>query len=184
MSEYNFNGSFESINSEEKPQADNIAAWVKRVVDPDKVIDLGCGPGTYVYSLRDQGIEAFGYDLDPRVKGQPFLEHKNILEVKDQGDVVMCIEVAEHIEPKFSQDIVDKVYDTLKEDGVLIWTAAHLGQGGVDHINCRPKEYWEKKFKDKGLIRCQTLENQLLTQVKQSIHLGWFTMNLLVFYKA
>lgn len=184
MEPYTFNGSFDSIDSEEKPQADNIAIWVKQVLNPHKVIDLGCGPGTYVYSLRDQGIEALGYDLDPRVKDKPFLRHKNILEVEDKADAVMCIEVAEHLEPKYSQDIVDKIYDTLEEGGTLIWTAAHLGQGGVDHINCRPKEYWEKKFKDKGLVRCETLENQLLNQVRQSIHLGWFVMNLMVFYKG
>ena len=52
MGEYRFNGSFDVIDSGEKPQADNIAIWVKQVLNPNKVIDLGCGPGTYVYSLR------------------------------------------------------------------------------------------------------------------------------------
>ena len=65
----------------------------------------------------------------------------------------------------------------------LLFTAAHLGQGGADHINCRPKEYWENKFKEKGLIRCHTLESQLADYIKTNAHMGWLTMNLMIFYK-
>lgn len=183
MEEYKFNSDYNSIESSEKPQANRIAQWAKTVLNPNKVIDAGCGPGTYVYSMRDLGINAFGYDLDKRVHGKPYLTNQSLFDINDSGDVVMCLEVAEHIVPDDSQEVVDKLFDILEKDGVLIFTAARLGQGGTDHINCRPKEYWEHKFKEKGLIRSNTLEHELIQWVSQDIHMGWFTANLMIFYK-
>ena len=180
---YTFNADYNIIDVEEKPQANNIAHWVKDIINPNQVIDVGCGPGTYVYSMIKLGIKAFGYDLDERVDGLPYLYNKSIFDIKDSGDMVMCIEVAEHINPEFSQDIVDSLYNMVEKDGILLFTAAHLGQGGTDHINCRPKEYWEYKFKEKGLIRSSTLENQLLSYVVRDSFMGWFKMNLMIFYK-
>ena len=74
-------------------------------------------------------------------------------------------------------------YNILEKDGILLFTAAHVGQGGTDHINNRPKEYWEHKFKEKGLIRCHTLEAQLERYVKGDQHMMWFTINQMIFYK-
>jgi SAM-dependent methyltransferase len=181
--EYNFNADYESLDRCEKPQADSISHWLKIVVNPNKIIDVGCGPGTYVYSNRDRGLNAIGYDLDPRVKDKPYLDQKSIFDINDTADTVVCIEVAEHIKPEFSQNIVDKLYDIIQKDGLLLFTAPHVGQGGTDHINNRPKEYWEHKFKEKGLIRCHTLESQLIEYVKTAEYMGWFTMNLMIFYK-
>jgi 2-polyprenyl-3-methyl-5-hydroxy-6-metoxy-1,4-benzoquinol methylase len=181
--EYEFKSSYESIDTSEKPMANSISHWIKNVVNPNKVIDVGCGPGTYVYSINDRGLNAVGYDLDKRVKGKPFLENKSIFDIEDSADMVMCIEVAEHIQPEFSQNIVDKLYNILEKDAILLFTAACVGQGGTDHINNRPKEYWEHKFKEKGLIRCHTLEAQLEEYVKSNTYMGWFTANQMIFYK-
>jgi len=181
--EYEFKSSYESIDTSEKPMANSISHWIKNVVNPNKVIDVGCGPGTYVYSINDRGLNAVGYDLDKRVKGKPFLENKSIFDIEDSADMVMCIEVAEHIQPEFSQNIVDKLYNILEKDAILLFTAACVGQGGTDHINNRPKEYWEHKFKEKGLIRCHTLEAQLEEYVKSNMYMGWFTANQMIFYK-
>jgi SAM-dependent methyltransferase len=186
MSEYTFNTDYESISSLEQPQAEILAKWCRGVLNPKRVIDLGCGPGLYVHELLKLGINAIGYELDPRANNYEHVIHKNILDVEDTSDVVYCIEVAEHLEPKYSQDIVNKIYDTLEPGGTLIWCAAHLGQGGTDHINCRPIEYWQKKFISKGLIHVWSLEENLKSTIRGLIphnHMGWFTTNLMIFYK-
>ena len=181
--DYKFDGDYESIDLFEGQQAGGIAYWSKTLINPNKVVDVGCGPGTYVYAMRSKGINAVGYDLDPRVEDKPHLTNRSLFDIKDSGDMVMCFEVAEHVSPNDSQAVVDTLYDTLEKDGTLLFTAAHLGQGGVDHINCRPKEYWEHKFKEKGLIRCTTLEDSLIEFIKTLPHMGWFTSNLMIFYK-
>lgn len=184
--EYKFNSDYNSISLLEQPQAELIAKWVKGTLNPNKVIDLGCGPGLYVHELRNIGINAYGYELDPRAEGIEYVTRSNMLEIEDTADVVYCIEVAEHIHPKYTDKIVNKIYETLEPGGTLIFSAANLGQGGTDHINCRPIEYWIKKFTDKGMIHMNTLENNLKGTIVSIIpkdHMGWFIHNVIIMYK-
>ena len=184
--EYKFEGDYESISSLELPQAKILANWCKSVINPKRAIDLGCGPGIYVHALRSLDVDAIGYELDPRADDINHVIRKSLLDVKDHADLIYCIEVAEHIEPKYSQDIVNKIYETLEPGGTLIFSAANLGQGGTDHINCRPIEYWIKKFTDRGMIHMKTLEDNLKETIFSIIpndYMGWFIYNVIIMYK-
>ena len=172
---------YDQIESEEKPFADRLATWIKENINPKKVVDIGCGPGTYVYSLRDNNVNAYGYDIDDRVDGKDYLKKLSLFEVNDKSDVVICLEVAEHIETELSDSIVDSIIRNVNDDGMIIWTAAIPGQGGVGHINCQTKEYWEEKFISRGFYRDCTIENNLLEYIRSGPYMGWFLQNLMVF---
>jgi glycosyltransferase involved in cell wall biosynthesis len=172
---------YDQIESEEKPFADRLATWIKENINPKKVVDIGCGPGTYVYSLRDNNVNAYGYDIDDRVDGKDYLKKLSLFEVNDKSDVVICLEVAEHIETSLSDSIVDSIIRNVNDDGMIIWTAAIPGQGGVGHINCQTKEYWEEKFISRGFYRDCTIENNLLEYIRSGPYMGWFLQNLMVF---
>ena len=79
--------------------------------------------------------------------------------------------------------IVEVMANALRADGILIWTAAQPGQGGVGHINCQTKDYWTKLFELQPLERCFDIENQLIDAMKAGYHMGWFVRNLLVYRK-
>ena len=49
VSYFNYN----EIETEEKPFADRLATWIKENINLVHCLDIGCGPGTYVRSLRD-----------------------------------------------------------------------------------------------------------------------------------
>ena len=172
---------YAQLDQEEKPFADRLAQWIAAELKPDKVIDLGCGPGTYVYSLHDQGVNAIGYDNDERIKNKPDLECRDLFDIDDSADVVICLEVAEHIETEKNDQLVDAVTKTLKPGATLIWTAAKPGQGGVGHINCQEKEYWRSLFISYGLTEDPEIEQKLIDEMRQGYHMGWFVQNLLVF---
>ena len=172
---------YDQIESEEKPFANRLATWIKENINPKKVVDIGCGPGTYVYSLRDNGINAYGYDIDDRVDGKDYLKKLSLFEINDKSDVVICLEVAEHIETSLSDSIVDSIIRNVNDDGIIIWTAAIPGQGGVGHINCQKKEYWEEKFISKGFHRDCAIESNLLEYIRSGPYMGWFLQNLMVF---
>jgi glycosyltransferase involved in cell wall biosynthesis len=170
---------FDFMSKEEKPMADRLALWIKSELSPNSVLDIGCGPGHFVESLRDVGIDAKGLDVDDRVKGKDYLEYKSLFDLKDEvADLTMCLEVAEHIENSLSDEVVQKVCNTVGK--TLIWTAAHVGQGGIGHINCQPKEYWLEKLTKQGLVRNVEKENELISYIKRGSYLGWFVMNLLI----
>jgi glycosyltransferase involved in cell wall biosynthesis len=166
---------------EEKPMADRLALWIKTELDPNKVLDIGCGPGHFVESLRSKGINATGFDIDDRVDNKPYLTKRSIFDNTETADTVLCIEVAEHIEESLADQVVEKVIEAT--DKTLIWTAAQVGQGGIGHINCQPKQYWLDKFVAKGLVHDVATQNALLHYIKQGSYMGWFVNNLLVLRK-
>jgi hypothetical protein len=172
---------FDEIESEEKAPSETIARWIADIVQPQKVLDIGCGPGTYVDSLRALGVNAWGYDIDDRVEGKPFLTKQSLFDVTDWGDLVMCFEVAEHIESERNYDIVESIVDMMTGRGILIWTAAQPGQGGVGHINCQPREFWLREFEDAGLSHDPILERSLKNYIHDKPYMGWFMNNVLIF---
>ena len=175
---------YDVLWQEEKPCTDRIANWIKYNIPADKVVDIGCGPGMLVYSLIEQGINAVGYDIDERVNNKEHLKQISLFELNDPGDLVVCMEVAEHIKEKLSDEVVDSVIRNMKSGGKLLWTAALPGQGGVGHINCQYKEYWQEKFEKKLLVRNLKMEQELVEYMKKDIHMGWFINNVMIFDMA
>jgi hypothetical protein len=91
------------------------------------------------------------------------------------------MEVAEHIEPALEDQVVAKVVSAVNK--TLIWTAAAIGQGGIGHVNCKNKEDWSEKITKAGLVRNFQREKQLIDDMRNGYHMGWFTNNLLYFEK-
>ena len=176
---------FDAIEEEEKPCAVRIAHWIKNEINPARVLDIGCGPGMYTYALNELGVNCQGVDIDDRVDGKVRIIRGDLLNLdgSEQADLVMCLEVAEHIDPQYSDKIVDSIYNTIASGGTLIWTAAQPGQGGIGHINNRKKEYWLEKFQQRNLVWDQNHQNRLIDFCQQGVHMGWFVRNLLVLRK-
>lgn len=178
---------FGRIEVEEAPFAERLAKWVKENIDPEKVVDLGCGPGIYVTKLRDLNVNAFGVDTDSRLPKKDFFIQKDLLnsteEFKFNSDVTMCLEVAEHIDSKDEDVFLKNVLKSFKDDGILIWTAAQPGQGGEGHINCRPVSYWINKFESLDLKVDYELTGKLINYCKEGVHMGWFVNNVIVLRK-
>ena len=174
---------FNHMQAEEKPFANRLAAWVKQELDPATLLDIGCGPGHFVDSFRDCGIDAKGIDVDDRVHGKEHLTYQSLFDITNESaDVVVCMEVAEHIEQELEDQVVAKVVSTVGK--TLIWTAAAIGQGGIGHINCKNKNDWAEKLTSAGLVRNTTKEQQLIADMKKGIHMGWFTNNLLYYERT
>ena len=173
--------SYQQIESEEGPFAERLAQWIATELTPATVLDIGCGPGTYVRALRAQDIEATGIDTDERVLGQEHLQQQSLFDLDQQAELVLCLEVAEHIPGENNDAIAESIAASLLTGGTLIWSAAHPGQGGVGHVNCQTKQYWEDLITAAGLQRDTTMEECLLSYIKNGYHMGWFLQNAMVF---
>lgn len=116
------------------------------------MLDIGCGPGIYVDSLQDLGIDATGIDIDDRVHGKQHLKYQSLFDIStESANTVICMEVAEHIDSAQEDLIIEKIVGTVRN--TLIWTAAAIGQGGIGHINCKNKQDWADKLTAAGLVR-------------------------------
>jgi len=177
----------EEMTKEEKNLAKNTIEWIDNTLSPKTFLDIGCGPGSYVaaYSNKNLNVFATGIDIDKRVFSQTNCFLDNLLELngKRTAEVVMCLEVAEHIDPRHADTVVSNVFQSILPGGYLIWSAAKPGQSGIGHINCRPKKYWVDKFVKLGLIVDDELKESLFESVKKESYLGWFIDNVVIMKK-
>ncbi len=176
--------SYTQIECEEGPFAKRLAAWIADTLQPRTALDIGCGPGIYVDAMRDHGIEATGIDTDDRVADKPHLRQQSLFEINESAEVVICLEVAEHIAEDHADDVAASVADAVAPGGILIWSAAQPGQGGTGHINCQPKDYWAERLTAGGLQRDEEIEQHLKDYAISGYHMGWFVNNCMVFSRA
>lgn len=175
---------YTGIIQEETKCAEHLADWISEYLKPKTVFDIGCGPGIYVDALRQRGIEAYGADIDARVRNKPYLTNSSVFELdQHQYDLVICFEMAEHISSDKNDLIVESVCNKISPNGLLIWSAAAIGQGGIGHINCQDRSYWQQKFIDNGLVYEEAIHNTLLNHLVTGWHMGWLRNNCLVFSK-
>lgn len=142
---------------------DGLAAfdgWNERLImaafayfgTPHSYLDVGSGTGSMVNLARRLGVDAWGVDVLARP--DDWLLTRDLREPLDLArrfDFVTSIEVAEHIPVENDVTIADTIARHVAPGGTLVFTAAHPGQGGAGHVNCRPGEYWRRMFWDRGL---------------------------------
>ena len=127
---------------------DKCSASLVEVVKAGSVLDLGCGPGRWMAAAKAAGCdEVMGveYNLELIRKSIPMILRGSIVEGDvssplDFGrkfDCVWSFKVAEHLPPEGSQTFVDNL--VRHAERLVIMTAGWPGQGGLGHINCRPK---------------------------------------------
>src|SRR5262245_47100129 len=87
-----------------------------RVFEFNSILDVGCGTGTWLRAAFDAGIrDIFGID-GVEISEQDFLVSKDFflrhdltraLDLKRRFDIVLCLEVGEHLPPHAAQILID-----------------------------------------------------------------------------
>lgn len=139
-----------------RSETNRIGEVFKNEFNPETVIDFGCAIGTYLEPFYENNIDIQGVDANEgafnhAVVPRKYLEYHDLREKYDSEkkyDLVISIEVAEHIPEKFTDTFVETLCNTSKE--YIVMTAAPPGQGGTHHVNEKPREYWIDIFEQKG----------------------------------
>jgi SAM-dependent methyltransferase len=125
---------------------------LQAVFAPRSVVDVGCGVGHWLSSWEKAGIaDVTGVDGDwvPRSLLQIPAERFTAMNLSRPQrlertfDLVLSLEVAEHIAPVHARDFVR--FLTLSGP-VVCFSAAPPNQGGEDHLNEQPPHYWRDLF--------------------------------------
>lgn len=136
----------------ETPQAMWLGETLADMLHPKSVLDIGCGPGTYLVPFKPEA-RVLGVDGAPEagkaLEPGEFIraDFREDLQTWGLFDLAMCIEVAEHLPPDRADFLVKLL--TASAD-VVFFSAAQPGQGGTLHLNEQPREYWLEKFQDRG----------------------------------
>lgn len=138
------------------------------------VMDVGAGRGWAAKWFAEQGasvvaIEGLKENVDTAVV--PMVLH-DLTEGPFTANVefVNCIEVVEHIEEKY----IENLLDTLCQGSLLLMTHAVPGQKGWHHVNCQVSQYWIDHLARKGfaLMSDDTSEIQKLAASDGGKHIA------------
>jgi len=169
---------------------ESITRWLIKEYGPFKSsLDLGAGDGWYSHILANAGTIAYAVDFHKwELPQMPTKTVKCIthdlckpLDLKKKFDLVICIEVAEHLPESAANILCDTVARHTK--GLLVFTAAGQGQGGDGHINCQPKWYWDGRLEDRGLV-CLPKETAHVSKGWKAIlgkRMWWLYTNVMIY---
>lgn len=137
-----------------------IIPIILKYIKVNSVLDVGCGLGTWLSVVRDFGIsDIIGIDgeyVDKDLLGKYldlslFKSHDltESLDLNRSFDLVICLEVAEHLDKEFSEVLIDSL---VKHSDCILFSAAIPDQGGQNHLNEQWPDYWQKLFHRRGFI--------------------------------
>ena len=157
---------------------EKMAESLISIYRPQKSLDLGCGLGYYVKFLRDQKIDAWGVeaeDLDESFKAPGYQIKKDLSEpfdLQEKYDLVMCLEVVEHIPRDFEDIVFDNIVRHMSK--YLLFSGATVGQQGTGHINERHEKHWFGHLTKRGLV----LLHQQSLKIRSACTLPWYANNV------
>lgn len=160
---------------------------IEHYVNIKSVIDVGCGVGAWSKFFYDKQAIVKGYDFDwvpekfmsvPKKEYFVACDLNERLNVKEKFDLVINIEVAEHLKPDRAKTFVA---DLTRLGDTILFSAAIPYQGGDGHLNEQFPEYWAQLFDQHGykpidIIRPQIWKNKDIAQT-------WVKQNMLLFVK-
>jgi SAM-dependent methyltransferase len=176
------------LDQEALSSAGAIVRSVLRDFAPRSAIDVGCGTGAILAALAAAGVRCTGLERSKaalaycRGRGLnvvPYdLTSRNDRPFGSGFDVVLSLEVAEHL-PKQAADRFVGLLTRLGKR--VIFTAATPGQGGRDHVNEQPAEYWIERFARHGFSLDEARSLKWREEWKEAGTAPWYNRNLLVF---
>ncbi|NJK65593.1 MAG: class I SAM-dependent methyltransferase [Microcoleus sp. CSU_2_2] len=175
---------YNHLQKTSQESAKEIIPIVWEFVQPQRVIDVGCGTGTWLSAFKEFGVaEILGVDGDwvdikmLEIPAENFLalDLTKPLAIDKQFDLVVSLEVAEHLPPECAKIFVGSL---VKLGPVILFSAAVPCQGGTNHINEQWPDYWAKLFQEQGYVTIDCLRSKIW----QNDRVKWYyAQNIFIF---
>jgi cyclopropane fatty-acyl-phospholipid synthase-like methyltransferase len=148
------------------------------------VVDFGCGLGDYAKAFKADGYKVEAYDGNPNTEtltngigkvldlSKPFYLGKKF-------DVVLSLEVGEHIPKEFEEQFIENITKHAKKHLIISW--AVVGQGGDGHVNCANNDYIIGQIVDRG-FKHNAKDSQTIRNA--ATNASWFSYTIMVFDKV
>jgi len=185
MQPYTADHSISSVN-DSLLSAKEVIPFIIDLLEPKKVIDVGCGLGAWLsvfkeYEIEEiMGIDGNYVDLDRlKIPRNSFIAHDlaNPLKIAKSFDLVVSLEVAEHLSIENSENFVDGLVNLAP---AVLFSAAVPYQPGDYHVNCQWPAYWANFFYQRGYVLFDCLRMKFWENKNVN---WWYSQNMLIFIK-
>lgn len=155
---------------------------------PETMIDLGCGSGAMCKVAGRLGCVSDGFDYAVEqltVIGNMSLHRADLTDRHAMltglsADLVLCLEVAEHIALGEGEEVLLQNINATTER-TLLFSAATPSQGGCGHVNEQPHDYWREKLADLGLVEDNAMTSRLRRVWSEvATAAWWYGQNVMV----
>jgi 2-polyprenyl-3-methyl-5-hydroxy-6-metoxy-1,4-benzoquinol methylase len=184
---YFYNEDFATTPLRNKAWAEDFCGVILKTFNPKSVIDFGCATGDLLYPFEKKGVEILGIDGSRanynhcKINKDNFFlfDIRNTYKSKKKYDLCFCLEVAEHIEEKYSDVLINNL---IQSSSRIVFSAEPTGQEGVNHINLKPYAWWIKKFEAANFKLDKSLTEYLKQEMTKIPGIyAWYIKNLLIF---
>jgi SAM-dependent methyltransferase len=167
--------------------AREVVPLVLGLLGPRRVVDVGCGLGTWLAVFKECGVgEVLGVDgayVDRDLLEIPpdqFLAHDlgQPLYLGRTFDLAVSLEVAEHLPPACAAVLVESL---VRLAPVVLFSAAIPFQVGVNHLNERWPEYWAELFEARDYHVVDCLRDKIWGNDRVE---WWYAQNLLLYARG
>ena len=159
--------------------AQTVLPYLFSLTRPRKVLDVGCGIGTWASTAKSLGCQVTGMDGAHVPVKQRLLSAAEFIETdlsRFAGmagfDLAICLEVVEHL-PASSADQI--VAGLCASADVILFSAAIPLQGGENHINEQWPAYWQEKFAARKFIMLDVFRERFWNEARVN---PWYRQNM------
>lgn len=169
-----------------RSSAEQVLPLVLDLVRPASVVDVGCGVGTWLSVARERGVgDILGIDGDwvkeemLAIPAARFMARdlSRRIELDRRFDLVISLEVAEHIAPQYADTFIDSLTGL---GPAILFSAAVPMQGGTSHVNEQWPEYWSGRFALRGYAAVDCLRRKLCQNRRVEF---WYSQNTFLYVK-
>ncbi len=165
--------------------AGNMVDSIITHMNPENVLDLGCGACNFANVLDEHGypvlaVDGSKYAQETANEGVAFTlwDLREPIDLGMQYDLVLCVEVIEHIDAEFEDITLDTITNHAAD--WIMFTGAKPGQRGKGHVNCRELDYWETKLERRGIILQPKLTKKIQQEWREKKVRWWYVEGLII----
>jgi SAM-dependent methyltransferase len=136
---------------------DRVARRIVTDLQPESVLDAGCGNGVLVEYLRALGVDAYGIDESGQASDavpasvREYVRRGSLTEpLERKYDLVVSVEVLEHLDSSDAEQAIESM--CAATDRVL-FSSTPYDYAEPTHVNVHAPEDWSAQFARQGFVR-------------------------------